>query len=196
MPTWLDAVRQAEQEKYVVCGTYEKRIGMAVKDGVMIDGGTLIGSDARFDQTKGNKMRAPGPWVFGCTFALPIEWALQVNGQEELCDGLSMEDVIFGLHLENNGFPIFFDPRMKMVEDRTPSELGVPMKRTSKERWPNDKEDKGHRALEKFGRLRKTSHQWHFKDIRASVLAGNPFPGHNGEPRLDWHDRQPIAEMV
>lgn len=195
MPTWLDAVRQAEQEKYVVCGTYEKRTGIVVKSGIMTNSGTVIGTDGRFEQTKGNKSRAPGPWVFGCTFALPLDWALAVNGQEELCDGLSMEDVIFGLHLQNSGYPIFFDPRMKMFEDRTPSELGTPMKRSSKERFPKDVEDKGHKALERFGRLKRASHHWDLRAIRESVLAGNPFPGVESCPTNDWFDGQKISEM-
>ena len=63
--------------------------------------------------------------MFGCTFALPLEWALQMNGFEEGCDGLSMEDVIFGLMLKNNGFRIDYDPQMRMIEDRTEGEISA-----------------------------------------------------------------------
>ena len=194
--TWLAAAREAEAGRYAVCGSYEKRHGMVVHHGIITDPGTFNSTDCRNEQSKGQKVKAPGQWFFGGTLGMTLDMGLTINGFEELMDGLSAEDCMAGLHLENNGFPIFHDPRLKIIEDRTPEELGEAMKRSSKERWPKDTEDKGHSAFRKFGRLRKTSHQWHLKDIRASVLAGNPFPGHNGEPRMDWHDRQPIAEMV
>jgi len=199
LPGWIDAVRRAMKGNYAVCGAYEKRTGMTVKNGVIEHGGIITGEDCRLAYLLKtghgpNLFDAPGNWIFGCTFALPLEWALAVNGFEELCDGLSMEDVIFGMNLANAGYPIKYDPAMKIIEDRTPGQIGPDMKRSSKERFPNDKEDKGHKALERFGKEKRTQHQWNLSDIRKSVLAGNPFPIPQG-PITDWFDNQLLSEM-
>lgn len=192
--TWLQSVRDAMAGNYCVLGSYEKRINMKVENGVIIEPGEVTGKDCREPVAEGRIVKAPGQWLFGCTFALPLEWALKVNGQEELCDGLSMEDVIFGNHLENAGYTLKYDPRMKIIEDRTPSELGEAMKRTSKEKHPNDTTDKGHEALRRFGKLKRASHHWNLREIRERVLRGEPFPHHNGQPERDWFDQTLIKD--
>lgn len=126
---------------------------------------------------------------------MPLEWALQINGFEEHCDGLGSEDYIMGMMLANNGYPVKFDPRIKIIEDRTPEEAGPVMKRSSKERFPNDPIDKGHRAIFCFGDQKRASHQWNLREIRERVLKGEPFPHHGGQPDRDWYDGQPLAEM-
>ncbi len=194
LPTWLDAVNEAQKNNYVVCGSYEKRRAMLVENGVIMHGGIVTGEDGRAKIADGRRMKAPGSWMFGCTFGLPLEWALEVNGQEELMDGLSMEDVIFGCHLENNGRPLFYDPRMHIVEDRTPEELGEPMKRTSKEKHPHDLTDKGHEAWRRFSKLKRAQHSLNLSEVRTDILAGKPFPIPEG-PVLDWFDQQEIKDM-
>ena len=136
-------------------------------------------------------MPAHGQWFFGCTSAAPLEWALAINGYEERMDGLSFEDVIFGLMLTNAGYPLRYDPRMKIIEDRTPAELGTPPRRTDKGISPNDK---SHAALQQFGSLKRAGHQWDLRAVRAKVLAGEPFPIPTG-PTTDWYDGQPLAEF-
>lgn len=199
MPGWLEAVFRAEKDNYAVCGAYEKRTGMTVENGVIKHGGIITGEDCRLAYLNKighgpNLFDAPGNWMFGCTFALPLEWALAVNGFEELCDSLSMEDVIFGMHLANAGYPIKYDPSMKIVEDRTPEHCGPVMKRTSKERWPNDTEDKGHAALKKFGSEKRAQHQWDLRQIREHVLKGGAWPIPTG-PRTDWFDGQQLSDF-
>ena len=132
MPGWYDCLKQAIRHGYAVCGSYEKRAGMTVESGVIKHGGTVTGEDARIGNDNGVVRVPGGEWMFGCNFALPLEWALQVNGVDQTCDGLSMEDAIFGLQLQNNGFPIMYDKRMKIVEDRTPEHCGPVMRREDK----------------------------------------------------------------
>ena len=194
-PTWLDAVREARDKQYVVCGTYEKRNGLAVKNGSIVSDGDVVGKDGRASLAQGRKMICPGSWVFGCTFALPTEWMLQVNGVDESWDSVSMEDTHFGQMLENNNYPIFHDPRMKMIEDRSPSAPAHNMKRSSKEKHPNDKSDKTHKLIEKLWGKTSSSHLWNLRDIRSSVLAGN-FPPIPTGPTHDWFDGQELREMV
>lgn len=127
---------------------------------------------------------------------MPLEWALNVNGFEELVDGLGAEDYMMGMMLSNAGYTAKYDPRIKVIQDRTPGECGPVMPKTSKERFPNDKEDKGHKAIERFGTQKRTSHVWNLREIREKVLRGEPFPPSSMGPRLDWFDNLPIAETV
>lgn len=203
--TWLDAVREANEKQYVVCGTFEKRINIGCIDGnIQIKGissqdicksGDSVGQDSRACIAQDRKMICPGSWVFGCTFALPTEWMLQVNGVDESWDSVSMEDSHFGQMLENNSFPIFHDPRMKIIEDRTGGVRGHDMKRSSKEKHPNDKNDKFHKLIDKLWHNKFSSHLWNLRAIRNSVLAGN-FPPIPTSSTHDWFDSQPLKEMI
>lgn len=198
LPGWLDAIRRAIEGNYAVFGAYEKRTGMRVENGVIVHGGIITGEDTREAHTKANNIptpfKCPGEWAFGCNLALPLEWALRVNGYEELMDGLSAEDVVFGKHLENRKLDLRYDPSMKIIEDRTPEELGTPMKRTSKERWPHDTEDKGHKALAMFCKEKQTLHQWNLRGLRHTVLNGGEFPIPTG-PTRDWFDQMELKDM-
>jgi len=202
MPGWLDAIREAMAGNYAVCGAYEKRHNMKVENGIIADTGQYDGTDPRSPGGRDHReslsllvpIKAPGSWWFGCTNALPLEWALKVNGYEEGCDSLSLEDCIFGMMLENNGLPIMYDARMKVVQDRTPSELGTPMRRTSKERHPKDKSDKGYAALRRFGQCKQTMVTPDLRGLRQHILNGGEWPI-PAEPQLDWFDGQRIETM-
>ena len=196
-PTWIESVKAAMAGNYVVLGAYEKRLNMLVNNGVIVtDGGNsgiLSGEDHRLKQhSKLEAVRCPGQWLYGCNFALPLEWALVVNGFEEMMDGQGAEDYIFGMMLQNNGYPIRFDPRMKMTEDRTPTELGDGMRREDKGVSPHDK---SHAALARFGRLKRTEHPWDLREIRKTMLAGGQWPSVDAFPKRDWFDDQPISEF-
>lgn len=196
LPGWLDAVREAITGNYGVFGTYQKRVGIEVADGVITHSGIVIGEDSRIDYVKVHRGNAaptpaPGEWAFGCTLALPLEWALAVNGYDETCDGLSMEDVIFGLMLANHGFDLRFDHRMAIVEDRTKDEIGIPMKREDKGVSPNDK---SHALLDMLRGLKQARHDLDLRQIRKNMLAGGKWPPPWG-PEKDWHDGQLLSEM-
>jgi len=197
---WLNTIRNAQERGYAVCGTYEKRTGMTVVNGVIQHGGIVIGEDSRLKYVREHRgsitpTPCPGSWMFGCTLALPLEWCLQVNGFEELCDGMGMEDVVFGSMIEANGFPIMFDHRMAVVQDRTPKHCGPVMVKTSKRRFDRDPEAKDFAALKKFSGQKRTQHQWDLRAVRDSVLKGEPFPIPTG-PDRDWYDNQPLKEMT
>lgn len=200
-PGWLKAARDAAESGHAVCGTYEKTHNLVVENGLvksyteLVDEkGNKYGKDHR-GVTLGDRITTvPGGWFFGGTLGMPTEMALTVNGFDESLDSLSAEDTMMGLHLANNGFKIVFDYRLKIIEDRTPSELGEPMKRTSKEKHPNDTTDKGHEALRRFGKLKRASHHWNLREIREKVLRGEPFPPAT-EPTVDWFDGMPIKDM-
>lgn len=187
---WLQAIREAMDKNYAVCGAYEKRSGMEVIDGRIAIEGSVTGRDSR----EGGGKRGCGPgWWFGCTGALPLEWVLQVNGwPEDYADGLSFEDVLFGHLLDNNSFSIVFDPAMKIIEDRSPELIGNPMRRTDKGISPNDK---SHAVLRIFEKAKTSGNSYDLRALRKSALEGNPFPPPTAK-HTDWFDGQEIKDMT
>lgn len=200
-PTWLEAVVAAMDGNYAVCGPYEKRVGMTVENGYIKNGGIITGQDNRLAYVTQhwtdprhkltNPYDCPGNWWYGCSTALPLEWALQVGGYDETCDGLSGEDYVFGLMLQNNRFPIKYDTRMAIVEDRTADKLGPTMIRRDKGTSPDDK---SHELLNMLRDQREAQHGFDLRKLRAAVLAGNPWPKPWG-PTKDFYDGQPLSEM-
>lgn len=190
-PTWIAAVKNAMDGNYAVAGAYEKRINMKVESGSfgICDYGQLIGTDPR--HMRGRSYITTGSNWFGCTNALPLEWALQVNGFDESCDSLGMEDVVFGAMISNNGFPIKYDPKMKIIEDRTSLISDSVVKRTDKGISPKDK---SHAILKRIDGKKQATHHWNLREIRDRVLRGEPFPIPD-QPLTDWHDGQPLIEF-
>ncbi len=211
-PTWVEAVRAAMADWYVVCGPYEKVHNLQVSGPRVVglsrpeydftwDGKKTDGKDSRVQYIEDhylqhkhlcNPYEAPGEWTYGCSLALPLEWALQVNGFDESFDGASGEDYIFGLTLKNNGFPIKFDLRMGMIEDRTPGHLGPTIIRQDKGVSPNDR---SHWLLNKHRTQRRSQHQWDLRQVRAAAITGHGFPVPSW-PNRDPYDGQPLSEMT
>ena len=192
LPTWLQAVRLAMDGNYAVCGSYEKRHNMTVQNGVIRNGGIITGRDNRDTSREPFARIADGGSWYGCTNALPLEWALNVNGySEDICDGLSFEDIPFGMTIRNNGWPIRFDATMKIIEDRTPDALGPVMKRSDFGTSPNDK---SHKVLEIFRSAKTSGNSYNLRELREKVLAGAPFPPPT-TPHNEWFTGRPIASL-
>lgn len=200
-PTWMEAVRDAMDYHYAVVGPYEKRIGMEVQNGVVTSPGTLIGEDDRIKyckehyEPKGMKSpwKADRAWWYGCSTALPLQWALEVNGfPEDYCNGTGYEDSPFGVMLHNNGRPFYLDERMKIIEDRTPDKSGPVLRRTDKGISPNDK---SHAIQKHFMDAKTSGNSYDLRALRERVLKGEPFPPPT-ESKIDWYDGQEIAEMT
>lgn len=196
-PGWLGRVRDAAGVGVAVCGTYEKRLGISVENGMIVHMGDLDGSDSRTPQGVDHRAGvphknndAPGSWWFACCCGLPLEWALRVNGYEEMMDGLGMEDVVFGSVLKNNGYKIRFDPKMKVIQDRMG--FSSHTKKMDKGVSPNDK---SHASLERFANRMRAAHPWNLSEIRNHVLDGGEWPSVDAFPKTDWYDGQPISEF-
>jgi hypothetical protein len=199
LPGWLDCIAQAMEGGYAVCGRYEKRTGMTVENGEIKNEGTVIGKDSRIpEHVKVLPKLIPhaGQWCYGCSVALPLEWALECNGFDETCDGLGAEDTVFGRQINNNGHPWKFDTRMMMIEDRTPGVCGPVMRREDKGFSPNDKSHALNSKLNGLKRALNLPCGWDLRKIREDVLAGKPFPIPPKQKWLDWFDGQPIEEMT
>lgn len=200
LPGWLDCVKEAMEGNYIVCGSYEKRHSMTVENGIIKNAGIITGTDSRLEYCEkywvphGMKppFTCPGEWTYGCAIAMPLEWILNIGGFEEMCDSSGGEDYIMGLMAQNNGYPIKFDSRMRMVEDRTPSEIGPVAIRRDKGVSPNDK---SHALLEMLRHKKTTMHGFDIRAERDRVLAGQPWSPAWG-PTTDFFDGQPVSEMT
>jgi glycosyltransferase involved in cell wall biosynthesis len=192
MPTWLQAIRNAMSQNYAVCGTYEKRHNLTVENGVIKNGGIVTGRDNRFTGRENFPREVDGGYWYGCTNALPLEWALNVNGYaEDLCDGLSFEDIPFGMTLKNNHYTIQFDQTMQMIEDRSPGSLGAVMKRSDYGVSPRDK---SHKVLEIFRSSKTSQNTFNIREVREKVLRGEPFPPPSASHN-EWFTGRPISEL-
>lgn len=188
MPGWLDRIHDAMNGGYAVCGSYEKHLNLKVENGVIVDPGITDSVDHRRQLDEPQRTK---DW-YGGHGALPLEWCLDVNGfSEDLCDSLGLEDCMFGLTLHNSGFPICYDSRMKIIEDRTQGEIDGALKRTDKGISPNDK---SHAIVARFQGQRTSMNSFDIRAMRERVLAGEPFPPPTAS-HLDWFDGMPISEM-
>lgn len=182
-PNWLDTVRhyyerRATATAAVVCGAYEKH-----EDG-------KVTKDNRLAHAPSGHRNCGGNWLYGCTFALPLEWALAVNGFEEGCDGMSFEDVIFGLHLFNAGYSIDYMPSMFVEQHRGAAQANT-FFRTDKGISPKDK---SHAALDRFGKRKRTEFTPDLRKLRELAAAGGemPLPDYNA---VDWYDGTYIRDV-
>lgn len=189
-PMWLDTVRKYEAERTsVLVGTYVK-----YEDGELA-ADPKVAVDHRIKIEPNGKRNCHNGWLYGCTFALPLEWALDVNGFEEGTDGLTGEDYIFGMMLSNRGHMLDFDPGMFVQQDRSKGNVtckGI-YRCMDKGVSPNDK---SHAALYRFGARDRTEFTPDLRQLRTDVLSGKLFP--TPDPQIehrDWFDDQLIAEM-
>jgi len=203
LPGWMDAVREAKAGNYAVCGPYQKRTSVTVENGLIKNAGIVTGEDNRtayvrqyydIHQHLRNPFSAPGSWWYGCSTGIPIEWALKVNGYpEDVCDGLGSEDSLFGILLQNNNLPIYFDERMAIVEDRSPEFIGTTMRREDKGEIGTPR-DKSHSALNRIQTSKVSMNSYDIRQLRNNMLQGKPWPKPTALA-YDWFDKQPINQM-
>ncbi len=181
-PRWLAEIREGHRlRQSVLVGSYDKH-----EDG-------RVTVDHRRIAHPGGLINCGGGWLFGCTIGLPLAWALEVNGFEEGCDGLSGEDYTFGLMLGNAGRRIDFRPDLLVVQERSPS-AAHGCARTDKGVSPHDK---SHAALSRFGTLRRTELTPDLRAMREHMANGGRFPDVDRSiEHRDWFDGQPIRDMV
>lgn len=200
MPGWLNCVREAVDGNYIVAGRYQKVKNLVVKDGVVDFFDPFdLGLDVRMRwMTERGHAMSPratgGEWLFGCSFAAPVEAMLTVGGFPEIADGLGGEDYMTGIALERQGHTIKYDPRMMTLESEELHHVGEKMVRYDKGKSPNDK---SHAALAMVHNGMKYFENYHpggMRALRQHILAGGEFPPCI-IPAHDWFDSMPLSEM-
>lgn len=193
---WMSEVKAAQSQGYIACGAYMKVFELEVLNGVIKNyDHNRIGMDSRYHATKGMEpVNCGGEWLFGCSFASPVEALLKINGFDEACDGSGAEDYIAGLMLVHHGFELRYCKRMMTVESEEGHCNGS---------FPRIKKDNvhGHQDnnfailnMVKNGGRNVAPNFGNMRELRASVLSGNQFPIAR-IPEHDWRDGQPLREM-
>ncbi len=196
-PKWLEAVRGGTLTRSsVLCGSYDR-----------LENGRVAAVDNRRTHSPEGRINCGGSWLYGCTWAAPLEYLLGVNGAEEGTDGLGAEDSILGLNLANARRRLDFVPSMFVALERSaefsqginghavsPAPAPTP-KRTDKGVSPHDK---SHASLARFGKGKRTDPTLtpNLTELREKIRTGGAFPIPD-PTRLwrDWYDDELISTM-
>ncbi len=140
LPGWWDQVRHSSTHGYLAMGAYKKVRELRVENGNVIsfrDDGN--GHDSRWGTgSDGGIMPVTGANLYCCSFSLPLEVALKVDGYDPFCDGLGAEDTDFGQRVERSGCPCFYNRNMLTYESMEGHELEPSFKR-DKHRVPSER---------------------------------------------------------
>jgi hypothetical protein len=204
MPGWLAAVKRAIDGNYIALGAYKKVKNLVVHDGVMVSHDDYpAGVDSRWPMGKPDDVvPAAGSWLFGCSFAAPVEAFLQINGFDTDLDSMGGEDYIAGMMLEHAKYPFRYDRRMLTLESEELHFVGEVFPRLTKMRTGNSP---FHHFDASYAMIdyvqsggRKVAPNYYgpggIRALRERVLAGEPFPIPQ-IPQHHWPDGQPICEM-
>lgn len=175
---WIEQVRRGElKRKSVLCGTYSKQEDWGRSE------------DHRRRRAPEGRKGCSGGWCYGANIALPLFMALNVNGFEEGCDPVGLEDCAFGHMLENAGYRIDFVVGMSVLQDRRGFAHPRSFPRQDKGQSPNDK---SHALQERFYGRKRTEFTPDLKKLREQYARDRSFPLPNRDAR-DWYDGEPIA---
>lgn len=198
MPGWLECVNQSERENYIALGAYKKMKNMVVQDGIVTSYEDFPpGVDSRLHQVSQDQTSCAGSWLFGCSFACPVEALLDVNGLDENCDstGLGSEDYCLGIRIGKlNKYSFRYDRRMMTWESEEHHHIGTPMLRRDKGVSPNDKSHAMLNAAMGSAQAPNFFGEGGIRALRQRILAGEPFPIQQ-IPQHDWFDSQPLSEL-
>lgn len=195
---WWNAVKESRNSGKVTCGAYRKCKELKVENGnITFFSNFPQGIDNRYQYgNDGVPVSCNGNWLYGCSFACPVSFLLEVNGSDESCDGMGFEDCILGVRLANKGYAFQYDRRMMTYESEEAHHFDKPMRRTDKGVSPNDK---SHAILNlASGTSRAENNHLGSEGIvglRKVYQETGLIPRPEG-PTNDWFDNQPISEMA
>ncbi len=117
-PIWMAQVRHAAESGYVVCGAYKKLLQMQVVDGELVSfTENPKGVDTRWGYGSDTGIV---PWygsaMYGCSFGVPTDLVVKVDGNDPRADGSGAEDYDFGIRLERAGGKFFYNRNMLTLE--------------------------------------------------------------------------------
>lgn len=113
---WLQCVIDGRKGGYVVLGSYQKATNMKVENGNLISCDVDSKDSREWMCRPGTKLGCRGGLLYGCSFALPLNKAIEINGFDSLTDSIGYEDQVFGMRLEKVGCRFYYDRRMFTTE--------------------------------------------------------------------------------
>lgn len=116
-PLWLANLLHAAHNGYCVAGAYKKLLDMKVEGGELISFKDFpAGVDSRWEHGSDAGIV---PWagsIFGCSFGVPLEAALAIDGFDMAHNGSGNEDSDFSIRLRRSGREIFYNRNMVTFE--------------------------------------------------------------------------------
>jgi len=198
-PGWLKAHLHAMDQGVALVGTTCKVRNLQVADDGTITSfkETPGGTDARIAQIVSDWQKAPGDWLYGGTFSVPMKYALAVNGKDEIYMGINGADYDFGIRLERFSTPMYATRSCGRYESKDDVEPRAPH---CNKPWKGVDGPWTNNYL--INDLRRTSRTWtrgndyKLKDVRTRVLE----VGEAGFPPVPpgvrhWVDNQLLSDM-
>jgi hypothetical protein len=214
MPGWWDEVREAARHQYVVAGAYQKHMNMQVSHGLLesssvetsgVDTRWGLGDDRRVVEITGGQL-------YGASFGVARDVMLEVNGFDELCNGIGGEDYNLGIRLELAGHRVFYSRRMTTIESEDhAARYPLPLARIDpvlderayrarlarfgvSERIVEGRCDASHMALDLvygLGRPQSFGNHFELRDLQPADLPATC----RGLPTTFWFDGTPLADL-
>lgn len=200
LPGWLAAHVRAAEGEYTLCGTTCKNNDILVggEGNILSFSPFPPGQDSRLPYLHGDLQSCTGSWLFGGTFSVPMSFALEVNGQDEINDTIGGEDYDFGFRLERAGCAVKISRLCGTIEDEAGHHAEAPMIRLDKP-WPGPDGPYTsnlllNRLVRDKDRKLAVGNDFNLRQLRDCVLAGQSFPVPT-TPTVHWADGQPLADM-
>lgn len=194
---WYDQVRHAAIHGYIALGAYKKVKNLSVaEDGSYTFEEFPPGTDSRWGRGANGIVKADGSWMYGCSFALPIQAAIDVNGFNEKCDGTGMEDVEFGIRLHRKGYKFFYNRNMLTYESEEHHHDPGNEKFTRQSIMTTTGVMSDwviYNNVTKTSMIRADGNHFDLRELRENCLNGVAFP--DSKVEMDWRTGKPLREL-
>lgn len=112
-PIWLAQVLHAAHHGYTVAGMYAKSKKMIVRNGAVVEFEDFPeGRDSRWEGGSDGGIVDWGGSLYGCSFGIPLELALTIDGFELATSGAGGEDFDAGIRIRRSGAVIKLNRNM------------------------------------------------------------------------------------
>ncbi len=135
MPGWWNQVKHANEGGYVLCGAYKKVLDLNVIAGEVVSFTPFPpGVDSRWSRGSDTGIV---PWfgnsLYGCSFGVPLDMALRVDGFDGACNALGAEDYDFGMRVERAGGRFYYNRNALTLESEERHHRDPTLPRESRE---------------------------------------------------------------
>lgn len=203
---WLSQVRHAADHKYLLAGMYRKATNVVVANGRLVSADNFPpGVDSRMPHGSDTGIV---PWsgagVFGCSFGVPLENALQTDGCGLETAAQGADDYDWGIRLERTGLKVFLNKNCFTIESEEAHHTEPSLPRESKN-MPSDRLPAGYTGSAMSDHVH-INRLWREEDrilplyplglraIREQFLATGLVPIPTG-PTEDWRTGEPLSSL-